>query len=372
MAIVCLLSPTLAGVADYMGNKKKFLQFFCYLGALSSASLFFFNADHLELSMLSVIFACIGFWMSYAFANSFLPEIALPEEQDKLSAKGFALGYAGSVILLLINVAMILGIGDHLTKWSFVAVGIWWAGFAQITFRALPNSTKKNVFQSHILGNGFRELGSVWNYIRSTQRLRTYLFSFFALSMGVQTIMMMAQFFGIKEIIRYDDQGNLVVGLEQGQLILAILCVQIIAIPGAYAFSAIAKKIGNIALLKISLLLWIAVCCFAYFAVRTPQTFFIAAGVIGFVMGGTQSLARSTYSKYLPQTKDHASFFSFYDVTEKLGLIIGLFSFGAIESMAGSLRASVLALIVFFIAGFVLLYFVPKEENQLQQINSKA
>lgn len=366
MALVCLVTPALAGVADYMGRKKWFLQFFCYVGSAACASLFFFDSEFLEWSMLSVILACLGFWCSYAFANSFLPEIAEPDEQDKLSAKGYSLGYAGSVLLLLINLGLIMGLGKEneglMTRLAFISVGVWWAGFAQYTFRHLPEKRRHPDFKWQAVGYGFRELRKVWKDLRETRRLKRYLLSFFVFSMGVQTIMQMAQFFGQKEVVRMDEMGHEVTGLSTPQLIIAIIFVQLIAIPGAIVFSRSSKKWGNLSVLRIALLIWVGVCCFAYFVVRTPATFFIAAGLIGFVMGGTQSLARSSYSKFLPETTDHASYFSFYDVTEKVGLIIGLFAFGYIEGLAGSLRASVLALIAFFVVGLILLMVVPRKE----------
>lgn len=366
MFLVCLLAPALAGVADYMGRKKFFLQLFCYLGATSCAMLFWFDKDHLEWSMVPFILACVGFWLSMAFYNSFLPEVAAPHEQDKLSAKGYSLGYIGSVILLLICLAMIQGIDNSLTPWSFVLVGLWWAGFAQYTFYHLPEKSNKARFQPSAIRHGFVELKRVWGEMQQTKRLRLYLLSFFIFSMGVQTIMQMAQFFGQKEVTRYDDLGNEITGLNTGQLIMAIIAVQLVAIPGAMLFSYLTKRVGNLTVLKVALVVWIGVCCFAYFVVRTPGTFFIAAGLIGFVMGGTQALARSTYSKFLPVTDDHASYFSFYDVTEKVGLIIGLFSSGFIEGVAGSLRASVLAYIVFFVVGLILLFLVPRRESMVE------
>jgi len=366
MALVCLVMPALAGVADFMGRKRWFLQFFCYLGSASCASLYFFDPGFLEWSMLSVVLACLGFWCSYAFANSFLPEIAEPDEQDRLSARGYALGYAGSVLLLLINLGLIMGLGKEteglMTRLAFVSVGVWWAGFAQITFRRLPESPRQARFRWKVVGHGFRELRKVWKDLRETRRLKRYLLSFFVFSMGVQTIMQMAQFFGQKEVVRIDEYGHEITGLSTAQLIIAIIFVQLIAIPGAIAFSRSSRKWGNLPVLRLALFIWIGVCCFAYFVVRTPASFFIAAGLIGFVMGGTQSLARSSYSKFLPETTDHASYFSFYDVTEKVGLIIGLFAFGYIEGLAGSLRASVLALIAFFVVGLLLLMLVPRKE----------
>lgn len=365
MFIVCLLTPTLAGVADYLGRKKFFMRMFCYLGALSCASIGLFDVNHLEWSMLSIVLACVGFWCSYAFANSFLPEIAEPAEQDKLSAKGFSFGYVGSVILLLINLIMIQ-VFDINVRWCFVSVGIWWISFAHYTFYHLKEKHQDNKFEPAILSRGFNELQIVWQKLRKTGRLKSYLISFFVFSMGVQTIMQMASLFGTKEIVRIDESGLEVVGLSSGQLITAVLLVQLIAIPGAMTFSFASKKFGNLHTLKIALLVWIGICLFAYFVVHTPIEFYIAAGAIGFIMGGTQSLARSTYSKFLPDTEDHASYFSFYDVTEKVGLIIGLLSFGYLEGAFGSMRTSVLALITFFAIGFILVMLVPGKEKQVE------
>ncbi len=364
MAMVCLLAPTLAGIADYLGRKKLFMRWFCYLGALSCASLFFFDVNHLELSMLSVVLACIGFWCSYAFNNSFLPEIAEPEEQDKLSAKGYSFGYVGSVILLVLNLVMIQ-VWDVPAKYCFLTVGVWWIAFAHYTFYHLTEKKKDTKFDTSIIGHGFKELKGVWREMKKTQRLKRYLLAFFVFSMGVQTIMQMASLFGTKEVTRIDENGNTVVGLGDSQLIVAVLLVQVIAIPGALLFSYCSKKFGNLNTLKIALSIWVVVCAFAYFVVHTPVEFYIAAGAIGFIMGGTQSLARSTYSKFLPETKDTASYFSFYDVTEKVGLIIGLLSFGYLEGAFGSMRTSILALITFFITGLLLVLLVPRKEKEL-------
>lgn len=365
MALVCILSPTLAGVADYLGRKKFFMRMFCYLGALSCASLYFFDVHHLELSMLSIVLACVGFWCSYAFANSFLPELAEPADQDKLSAKGFSYGYVGSVLLLVINLIMIK-VFNMPARWCFVTVGIWWVGFAHYTFYYLHEKKKNTTYDSSVLGKGFRELRGVWKELQKTSRLKFYLLSFFVFSMGVQTIMQMASLFGTKEITRIDENGNTVIGLEDGQLITAVLLVQVIAIPGAMVFSFCSKKLGNLNTLKIALGIWAGICLFAYFVVHTPMEFYIAAGSIGFIMGGTQALARSTYSKFLPETNDTASYFSFYDVTEKVGLIIGLLSFGYLEGSFGSMRMSILALITFFILGLILIFLVPKKEKSIE------
>ncbi len=367
MLLVCILTPTLAGVADYLGRKKFFMRWFCYLGAASCASLFFFDMNHFELSMVSVVLACVGFWCSVAFYNSFLPVVASPDEQDKLSAKGFSLGYFGSVLLLVINLVMIQAF-DVPAKYAFLSVAVWWIGFAHYTFYHLPEERTGKKFDTSILGNGFRELKLTWKKLQRTSRLKLYLLSFFVFSMGVQTIMQMASLFGTKEVTRTDENGQTVIGLADGQLIVAVLLVQIIAIPGAMLFSYSSRKIGNLNTLKIALLMWAGVCIFAYTIVKTPITFYIAAGCIGFIMGGTQALARSTYSKFLPVTNDSASYFSFFDVTEKVGLIIGLLSFGYLEGAFGSMRISILSLITFFVIGLLLIFIVPKKEKQIDEM----
>lgn len=371
---VIVLSPMLSGIADYAGKKKFFLQLFCYVGATACATLFFFDRDMLEYSMASVFFASLGYWGSIVFYNAYLPEVAKPEEQDRLSAKGYVWGYLGSVLLLVINLAMIQGIDDSLTPWAFVMVAVWWAGFAQITFRKLPANPHHRQPGKALWKMGYKELSAVYRQLTELPQLKRYLLAFFVFSMAVQTIMLMAQFFGMKEVfiiadstgVGYGFQPPLLkrsIGLDTGQLIIAIILVQLIAVPGAWLFARGSGLFGNIRMLMVALISWIAVCLFAFFVVDTPNEFFIAAGWIGFMMGGTQALSRSTYSKMLPETKDNASFFSFYDVTEKLGIVIGMFVYGYIEGVTGSMRASVLSLVVFFSIGFLLLLWIPRSRH---------
>lgn len=349
LALVSVVVPLLSGIADYYHKRKFFLQLFCYLGAGACGSLYFFNPDHLEWSFVSVLLAALGFWTSYAFANSFLPQIATKDEQDKVSAKAYSLGYIGSVSLLALNLVAIKGFGMN-ARWSFVSVAVWWAGFAQITFFRLKENKSSHEKEPGAWKKGFKELKKVWGQMAHNRALKAYLVAFFVFSMGIQTIMQMAAYFGEKEV-----------NLDSGKLITAILLVQLIAIPGAMTFSWGSKKLGNLRMLMIALMCWVAVCYFAFALVHGEISFYIAAAWIGFIMGGTQSLARSTYSKLLPETDDTASYFSFYDVTEKIGLIIGLVSFGYLEGAFGTMRASILALIVFFVLGFLLLFRVPRQ-----------
>ena len=355
--IVAFLSPILSGIADHSGNKKFFMKIFCYIGSTSCALLFFFDPNHLEISMIPVLLGSVGFWGSIVFYNAFLPEIAEREEHDKISAKGFSYGYLGSGILLIICLILIMGIGDEYTRWAFVLTGVWWFGFAQLTFQKLPEALTKKETDYNILKSGFLELNKVWNQLKQTVRLKRYLLGFFVYSMGVQTIMIMSVFYAEKEIIW--NEGD-----ETSGLIISILLIQFIAIPGSYAHSKLSSKIGNIKTIICSVVLWMALCIVAWF-IYTPIEFYVTACFVGFIMGGIQSLSRATYSKFLPDTKDHASFFSFYDVCEKVGLVIGTFSFGLIEGLTGSMRNSILVVGAFFVVGLIILFTVPKEEVNL-------
>ncbi|MEP6260638.1 MAG: MFS transporter [Gillisia sp.] len=359
---VSIISPFLSGISDYVGNKKSFLKFFCYLGALSCIGLYWFSLEFLWFGLLCYYFALVGFWASLVFYNSYLPDIAFPEQQDKISAKGFSMGYIGSVILLVICLAMILnyeafGFENEgiPTRLSFVLTGVWWIGFSQYTYYYLPKGNKGQTLTKDILFNGYRELRMIWRAMQHQIRLKRYLVAFFTYSMAVQTIMIIATYFGIKEL-DWGDQ-NPTTGL-----IISILLIQLVAIAGAMLTSRLALRIGNIKTLIFLNLFWIAICVYAYF-ITTPQQFYVAAGSVGLIMGGIQALSRSTYSKMIPEhTLDTASYFSFYDVSEKIGIVIGMSMYGAVAQITGSARNAILFLIVFFIAGVLLLLRVPKQE----------
>jgi UMF1 family MFS transporter len=353
--LVSILSPLLSGVADVTGSKKRFMQFFCYLGSFASISLFWFSPDHIEWGMLSIFLASIGFWNSLVFYNAFLPEIAEPKDHDNISARGFSMGYFGSMILLVICLSIIM-LGDPAyTKYSFVLVGLWWMGFAQVTFRRLPHNVNKKAVKSGRIFKGVVELKRVFNEFRQTKRLKRYLLSFFFFNTGVQTVMLMAVVFAKKEI----DWGE--AGGDAG-LIIAILLIQILGAGGAYLMSYISSLIGNLRTLIFVVIGWMILCIWAYWLQSPTEFYFLAAG-IGLVMGGVQALSRSTYSKFLPTTDNHASYFSFYDVAEKIGIVLGLFFFGLMEYLTGNLRASVLSIVAFFAIGLVLLIFVPRKES---------
>jgi len=359
--VVAIISPLLSGIADYVGNKKAFMKFFCYLGALSCIGLFWFRLENIYSSLLFYFFGLIGFWGSLVFYNSYLPDIAFTEQQDDVSAKGYSLGYIGSVILLIANLVMVMGAEEsermNAMRYSFVMVGIWWILFSQYTYYYLPKGNKnedRKVTKS-VVFNGFKEIKKVWGLLEANIPLKRYLLSFFVYSMAVQTVMLIATYFGAQEIA-WKSQSESTMGL-----IVCILVIQIVAVIGAILTSRASDKFGNIPTLIVINCVWVVLCSAAYFIV-TPMQFYIMAGSVGLVMGGIQALSRSTYSKLLPETEDTASFFSFFDVTEKIGIVIGMCVYGIIDQITGSPRLAIVFLAIFFIIGVILLRRVPKKE----------
>ena len=367
--IVAFSSPILSSIADYRKNKKVYLRWFSLLGAASCSALFFFTPEKIEYGMIFFGLAALGYWSSLVFYNSYLPDIVPIEDRDRVSAKGFAFGYIGSVLLQIICFIIILfpekfGLdasdGTIGARISFLLVGIWWFGFAQITLRAMPLESKQvRKARKNVLTNGFNELKIVFNLVRKVPALNRFLLSFFLYSMGVQTVMLVAAGFAKKEIFPEKK--------DEPKLLITMIIIQLIAIFGAVLMSRLSKKVGNIWVLIIAVVIWIGACICGYYVKTQTQLYFLAA-VIGLVMGGIQSMSRSTYAKLLPDTTDTTSYFSFYDVTEKIALFLGLFVFGTIEHITGSIRNSILFLIIFFILGLISLYFTkratPKEKYE--------
>ncbi len=360
--IVAIMSPLLSSIADYKGNKKKFLFFFCTMGAAACSAMYFFDKTNLAYGLVCLIIACVGFWSSLVFYNSYLPEIAAPEDQDRISAKGFAMGYIGSVIMQIICFVFVLkpelfGITvGKASQISFLLVGIWWWGFGQFSLNRLPKGTPiaKSDDRGSILVHGYKELNKVWQQVKNMPVLKRYLGAFFFFNMGVQTVMLAATLYGKSEL-----------NIPTTNLIIAILIIQLVAIPGAYLIAKLSEKIGNFKALMVTVSFWIILCVIGYLLPRDGvNEFYGLAVLVGFVMGGIQSLSRSTYAKLMPETKDTTSFFSFYDVTEKIAIVIGMFSFGYINELSGSQRNSVLALVIFFVIGLILLSLALKSQKK--------
>jgi UMF1 family MFS transporter len=412
--VIALLYPILTSIADTRGNKKSFMQFFCYIGALGCSLLYFFDGSNLGLGIFCFILASMGFVGSLVFYNAYLPEIAAPEDQDRVSAKGYSYGYIGSVILQIIGFVLVLSIksdpflGPRLT---FLLVGIWWAGFAQLTFRVLPKTVRTDYKKTNVLTAGFAEVRKVYREIKKLSVLKRYLRGFFFYSMGVQTVMMAATLFGSK-----------LLGLEDTKLIVTVVLIQLVAIVGAIWMSRLSTRYGNIRVLMGVVVIWILICVSAYVTAGQAEhlkpfhdkinelqqqkeellakkgqmiadkwdmadaniegelsrwhhdlaphqepieySFYALALGVGLVMGGIQSLSRSTYSKLMPETKDTASYFSYYDLTEKIAIVIGMLSFGLIEEVTGNMKNSVIFLIVFFVIGLGWLYAALRKQQQ--------
>ena len=362
--LIALMYPVLTSIADTRGNKKAFMKFFCYMGSIGCAMLYFFNGANLWLGILCLMMAAMGFVGSVVFYNAFLPEIAAPEDRDRVSAKGFSYGYIGSVLLQIIGFVLVVTMTSNpllAPRITFLLVGIWWASFAQITFAVLPETRTVGAISKRIISESFSEMKKVYQEIRKLPILKNFLRGFFFYSMGVQTVMLAATLFGSK-----------LLQLADTKLIITVVLIQLVAIPGAIGVSRFSEKFGNLRVLIGIIIFWILICLAAYYTAYYKEQggnpefgFYGLAIAVGLVMGGIQSLSRSTYSKLMPETRDTASYFSYYDFTEKLAIVIGMFSFGLIEEATGSMKNSVLSLIVFFVIGFVWLL-------RAQKLNSLA
>ena len=377
--IVSIISPILTSIADTRGNKKNFMRFFCYLGSITCAALFFFSpqenpsggimlsTNSLHIGIICMIASCVGFWASLVFYNSYLPDLVSKSQRDRVSARGFTFGYIGSVILQILCFIIVFfpemfGLNSEFEKnymparISFVLVGIWWFGFAQIPLTLLPsgniNAARKN---SNVFKTGFLELKKVWQQVKHLPVLKRFLYAFFWYSAGIQTVFLAATQFGAKEL-----------HLPTTKLIITIMIIQLVAIPGAIVISRLSEKFGNFKTLISVVAIWVAVCAGGYF-IQTDTQFYALGAVVGLVMGGIQSLSRSTYANLMPQTIDTASFFSFFDVTEKIALVLGLFTFAYVEEITGSMRNSVLALMVFFFFGLIFLIWTSRTQKPKQQ-----
>ena len=365
--MVAATAPLLSGIADYTGKKKSFMGAFVIIGSFSCISMFWFEGHNIYLGVFSLIFATYGYAGSLVFYNAFLPEIAPPEDHDKISARGFSMGYIGSVILLVISLIIIekpewFGLKNDTfpARLSFLLTGIWWFGFALIPLIILPNGEFIGGDRKHVLVKGYNELRKVWRELKKQWNLKTFLTAFFFYIMATQTVMFMAASFAEKEI-----------KISTSGLIMTILIIQIVGIIGAHTFAYLSKRFGNIRALMIAVTMWIIICFFCFY-IYTAIEFYIVAFFVGLVMGGIQALSRSTYSKMLPETQDHASYFSFYDVSEKLAIVGGLFLFGSLGELTGSMRNSIFSLIVAFVIGLVFLVLLNKTLSSSSKSHNSA
>ncbi len=351
--LVAAILPLISGVADYTGKKKLFMKVFVFIGGSGCMGLYFFDGlNTLEWGIFCSIIASVGYSGSLVFYDAFLPEIVTEDLYDRTSARGYSMGYYGSVLLLVVCLGLILNYssvgfeseGDA-TRFSFLLVGVWWIGFSAVSFRGLPENPYGRKPGGRIWANGYNEISKVWRSLNGSPDLKRFLAAFFFYNMGVQTIMYLATLFGTD-----------VLHLESGKLIGTILLIQLVAAVGAWLFARISGTYGNKHALLTLILIWLGICLGAYFT-HTEFQFYALAVVVGMVMGGIQSLSRATYSKLIPQNSiEHASYFSFYDVTYNLSIVMGTFSFGFIHQITTDMRNSALVLASYFVIGFIILF----------------
>jgi len=365
--IVALSSPILSGIADYLGNKVKFMKFYVYMGSFSCVALYWFDIDNIYFGLFFYFLALIGFWGGLVFYNSYLPEVAYPDQQDRSSARGFSFGYVGSVSLLLFNLFMIMnpklfGIPGNenessmiAMRYSFILVGVWWVLFSQYSFYYLPRVRIKKKVSSHVIWNGYRELRNVWRLLKNEVGLKRYLPAFFIYSTALQTVILIAAYFGEEEIL-WPDATEKTIGL-----IVSILLIQLVGIIGAYFTARASEKFGSIPILIIINISWAIICLIAYH-IKSPFEFYVTACFVGLFMGGVQALSRSTYSRLIPKTNNTTSFFSFYDVSEKIGIVIGMIIFGILDQYTGNMRTSIIFFLILFLIGALMLNRVPRDK----------
>ncbi len=356
---IAIIAPILGGIADFGNKRLYFLRIFTTIGAISCVCLYFFDGTPMVwLGTVAFIISTIGFAGSLIFYDSFLPTIASESNYDKVSAIGYAFGYVGSVILLLFILLMsqkpeLFGFAVDSSlpyRLGFVLVGVWWFGFAQFSFRRLPQDTSGKMVKG-IVSKGYKEIKQVLGELSEQKNLVLYLIAFFFYSAGVQTIIYLATVFAEKEL-----------NFESSELILTVLLLQIVAIAGAYLFSKVSKNKGSKNALITMIWIWIAICICAYFT-HTKVVFFGVAFFVGLVLGGIQSTSRAGYSKLLKKGEDDlSSYFSFYDVLFYLSVVFGTFAFGFIDTLTNNLRYSVLILASFFIIALCVLTKVKFEK----------
>ena len=338
-------------------HKKTFLKTFCYVGSLSCIGLYWFDLNNIYIGLFFYFTALISFWASLVFYNSYLPDIALKHQQDFISAKGYALGYFGSVLLLIFDLSMVLypsyfGISGEnpeliAMRYSFISVGIWWMLFSQYTFYHLPDQNEKKKIIKDVVWNGFRELIEVWNELKNIIVIKKYLIAFFVYSSALQTVLLIAAYFGEQEVNWPKDEKTI-------GLIVSILLIQLIAMFGAMITSKLSEKFGNIQILILLNLIWALLCIGGYF-ITEPIEFYIAAAFVGLIMGGIQALSRSTFSKMIPKTDNTTSYFSFFDVSQKISIVFGMTLFAFVDQITGSMRTSILVFVFIFLTGALLL-----------------
>jgi UMF1 family MFS transporter len=362
LAIIVVASPILGAVADYLGAKKAFLAAFMVLGVVATFGLSFVGSGDWVLASFFFILGNIGFTGSIVFYASLLPHIASDEELDRVAAGGWAVGYVGGGLLLIINAVMIVkpdwfGLPDQeaASRAAFATVAVWWALFSLPIFRHVAEPPRRIEPEEEGLGLGpvrigFRRLSATFHEIRQYRQLVLFLAAFFFYSDGIGTIIKLATAYGSQ------------IGLGTESLIGALLVVQFVGVPFTFAFGALADRIGAKRGIMIALVVYSMISVFGYF-VTTAWHFWVLAFAVGMVQGGAQSLSRGLFASMIPRARS-SEFFAFFSVFEKMAGILGPIVFGVASQMTGTGRFGILAVIVFFLVGMALLRRVDIAEGR--------
>ncbi len=359
--LVAIVSPILGAMADYMGAKKRFMAVFAALGITSTAMLYFIARGDWLLASALFIVANIGFSGANVFYDSLLPHVAREDEIDQLSTAGYALGYLGGGVLLVINILWILfpqafGIPDTTTasRIAMLSVAVWWAVFSIPIFRNVAEPPRR-VSETDVLGinpvvAGFRRLRDTFAEIRRYRQVLIFLFAFWLYNDGIGTIIKMATIYGTE------------VGIGQTDLIGALILTQFVGIPFAFAFGGLARRIGTKTAIYLALIVYTLISIGGYFLSQAWQ-FWALAFAVATVQGGSQALSRSLYGSMIPRALS-SEFFGFFSVSAKFAGILGPFLFALVGQLTGSSRLSIVALIVFFVGGALILTQVDEEEGR--------
>jgi UMF1 family MFS transporter len=346
------LLPIAGAIADYTNAKKRLLAVCAYIGAFATMGFFFLQGDNYLLGGLLFLVANLAFGASIVFYHAFLPEIASAERRDTVSSQGWAAGYLGGGLLLLLNLILYnsreaLGIPTGVAvRICLASAGLWWAIFTIIPLLALKTRRSQRALPAgaSVLTVGFRQLGHTFGEMRRYPQTLLFLAAYLLYNDGIQAVIALSTQFGTEEL-----------GLDQGVLIPAILMVQFVAFGGALAFGWLARRIGTKRAILLSLVIWTLTVTYAYFMpAGVPAQFFLLAGVIAVVLGGSQALSRSVFSLMIPRGQE-AEYFSLYEIGERGTSWLAPLFFGLAYDATGSYRVAIVSLMVFFAAGFALL-----------------
>ena len=352
--------PVMGAIADYTHLKKTFMAFFCFLGAIACCCLFFLGAETYILGCVFFIVSNLSAGASIVFYNSYLNDITTPDMRDKVSSWGFAAGYASGGLVLLANLLLLKNAGsigisvDLAVRICLLTAGLWWAGFSLITFALLKTRQPARTAPEgkNYVSAGISELGATFRDLFKLKHTLLFLIAYLLYNDGIQTVITGSSIFLSQEL--FVSRG---IPTDKSVLVIAFLIAQIVGIFGAIAFERIANATSSKTAIMVSLVIWSAIVIYAYAFLQTLTQAYFMSAAIGFVLGGSQAISRSLFSRMIPPGRE-SSFFGIYEISERGTSWIGPIVFGLVAQLTDSYRPAILALIVFFVVGCIILAFV--------------